>query len=236
MKLLTIGNTKTMKGEALGYMTFIMHLAPSTLSGYNTCPMASKGCAAACLNTAGRGRFTATQEARIRKTKWFFENRETFMAQLVKDIQAAMRKADREGMVPVFRLNGTSDIRWETVTLEHEGVTYDNIMSLFSSQVFYDYTKLQNRKNIPSNYHLTFSRSEENFAMVDTMMARGYNVAIVFTELPAVYNGYTVVDGTDTDLRFLDEQGVIVGLLAKGKAKKDTSGFTVETIQLQRAA
>lgn len=229
MKLLTIGNTKTVKGEAMGYLTFIMHLAPSTLSGYNTCPQASKGCAAACLNTAGRGRFTATQEARIRKTKWFFEDRPTFMAQLVKDIQAAIRKADREGFTPVFRLNGTSDIRWETVAVGG----FRNIMEMFSSQVFYDYTKLQNRVNLPSNYHLTFSRSEENYTAVDMMMGAGYNTAIVFDNLPAVYNGYKVIDGTETDLRFLDPKGVIVGLLAKGKAKKDMSGFTV---QIGRAA
>lgn len=229
MKLLTVGNTKTVKGEAMGYMTFIMHLAPSTLSGYNTCPMASKGCAAACLNTAGRGRFTATQEARIRKTRWFFEDRPTFMAQLVKDIQAAIRKAERETMIPVFRLNGTSDIRWENVPVGGRR----NIMEMFPSQTFYDYTKLQNRVNLPSNYHLTFSRSEENYTAVDTMMAQGYNTAIVFDSLPAVYNGYKVIDGTETDLRFLDPKNVIVGLLAKGKAKKDLSGFTV---QIGRAA
>ena len=232
MKLLTVGNTKTVKGEALGYMTFIMHLAPSTLSGYNTCPMASKGCAEACLNTAGRGRFTAIQEARIRKTRWFFEDRETFMAQLVKDIQAAIRKADREGFTPVFRLNGTSDIRWETVPV----MGFRNIMEMFPSQTFYDYTKLQNRRNIPTNYHLTFSRSEENYESLHEMMAKGYNVAVVFNNLPSVYNGYKVIDGTETDLRFLDPKRVIVGLLAKGKAKKDTSGFTVDVIQLQRAA
>ena len=223
MKLLTIGNTKTVKGEALGYMTFIMHLAPSTLSGYNTCPMASAGCAAACLNTAGRGRFTAIQEARIRKTKWIFEDRESFMAQLVKDIQAAIRKADREQMIPVFRLNGTSDIRWETVPV----AGFRNIMSMFPNVQFYDYTKLTNRKNIPSNYHLTFSRSESNDAYVTTMMNRGFNVAIVFDVLPETYNGVKVIDGTETDLRFLDDKNVIVGLIAKGKAKKDNSGFTI---------
>jgi hypothetical protein len=223
MKLLTIGNTKTVKGEALGYMTFIMHLAPSTLSGYNTCPMASAGCAAACLNTAGRGRFTAIQEARIRKTKWFFEDRESFMAQLVKDIQAAIRKADREQMIPVFRLNGTSDIRWETVPV----AGFRNIMSMFPNVQFYDYTKLTNRKNIPSNYHITFSRSESNDAYVTTMMNRGFNVAIVFDVLPETYNGVKVIDGTETDLRFLDDKNVIVGLIAKGKAKKDNSGFTI---------
>jgi len=227
MKLLTLGNTKTVKGEAMGYQTYIMHLAPATLSGYNTCPQASKGCASACLNTAGRGRFTATQEARIRKTKWFFEDRETFMAQLVKDITAAIRKAVREGFVPVFRLNGTSDIRWETVPVGG----FRNIMEMFPTVMFYDYTKLQNRRDLPFNYHLTFSRSEENYAAVDMMMSQGYNAAIVFDNLPEIYNGYKVIDGTETDLRFLDEKGVVVGLLAKGKAKKDVSGFTVQIVR-----
>ncbi len=227
MKLLTLGNTKTVKGEAMGFQTYIMHLAPSTLSGYNTCPMASEGCASACLNTAGRGRFTATQEARIRKTKWFFEDRESFMIQLVKDIRAAIRKANREGMIPVFRLNGTSDIRWETVSFTFEGIDFRNIMEFFGNVRFYDYTKLTNRRNIPSNYHLTFSRSESNDAYVTTMLNRGYNVAVVFDVLPETYLGYKVIDGTETDLRFLDEKNVIVGLIAKGKAKKDNSGFTI---------
>jgi hypothetical protein len=224
MKLLTLGNTKTVKGEAMGYQTYIMHLAPSTLSGYQTCPMASEGCALACLNTAGRGRFTAIQEARIRKTRWFFENRETFMIQLVKDIAAAIRKANREGMTPVFRLNGTSDIRWETVAV----LGYRNVMELFPQVQFYDYTKLPNRRNLPSNYHLTFSRSESN----EHLIPQDMNVAVVFDSLPDVWMGRKVIDGTETDLRFLDEQNVVVGLLAKGKAKKDTSGFTI----LRRAA
>ena len=224
MKLLTLGNTKTVKGEAMGYQTYIMHLAPSTLSGYNTCPMASEGCASACLNTAGRGRFTAIQEARIRKTKWFFENREDFMYTLVKDIKAAIRKAEREGFIPVFRLNGTSDIRWETVSV----LDYRNIMEMVPNVQFYDYTKLPNRRDIPSNYHLTFSRSESN----EHLIPQGMNVAVVFDSLPDVWMGRKVIDGTETDLRFLDEQNVVVGLLAKGKAKKDTSGFTI----LRRAA
>jgi hypothetical protein len=225
MKLLTIGNTKTVKGEALGYMTFIMHLAPSKLSGYNTCPMASVGCALACLNTAGRGRFTATQEARIRKTRWFFENRDTFMFQLAKDIEAAIRKANREGMTPVFRLNGTSDIRWETIPVQG----YANIMEMFPTIQFYDYTKIANRRNLPANYHLTFSRSESNDVDITTMLGTDTNVAVVFDALPETWNGRTVIDGTETDLRFLDVKRVIVGLLAKGKAKKDTSGFTIVT-------
>lgn len=224
MKLLTVGNTKTVKGEKLGYMTFILHLAPSTLSGYQVCPMASAGCAAACLNTAGRGRFTKTQEARIRKTRWFFEDRSSFMLQLVKDIQSAIRKATSMNMVPVFRLNGTSDIRWETIEIG----AYQNIMEMMPALQFYDYTKLANRTNIPRNYHLTFSRSESNYADVKVALNRGMNVAVVFDKLPEDYAGRQVIDGTETDLRFLDPSNVIVGLLAKGNAKKDTSGFVVK--------
>ena len=218
--MLGTGNTKTLKGEKYGYQTFIMHLAPSTVSGYNVCPMASLGCAAACLNTAGRGQFQKTQAARIIKTRWFFENRTTFMAQLVKDVEAAIRKAKREALIPVFRLNGTSDIRWETI--EVQGA--QNIMELFPTVQFYDYTKLPNRKNIPSNYHLTFSRSESNQADVE---ATSLNIAVVFSVLPKTYLGRTVVNGVDTDLTFTYPDNVVVGLLAKGKAKKDMTGFVV---------
>ena len=228
LKLLSTGNPKLMKGEKQGYLSFVLHLAPSILSRFNTCPMASNGCAAACLNTAGRGGMfkrgentNAIQEARIRKTRQFFNDRETFMAQLVKDITLAIKQADRKGMIPVFRLNGTSDIRWENV----QAGDFDNVMEMFPNVQFYDYTKLPNRRNIPRNYHLTFSRSESN----EHLIPADLNVAVVFNKLPDTYLGRPVVNGDDTDLRFLDKQGVVVGLKAKGKAKKDNSGFTVIT-------
>lgn len=230
MKLLGIANTKTMKGEKLGYRTYIMHLAPSTLSGYQVCPMASTGCASACLNLSGMGRFSNVQAARIAKTKWFFEDRASFMAQLVKEIQSAMRSSAKAGLVPVFRLNGTSDIRWETVSVFVDGFWHNNIMDAFPSVQFYDYTKIPNRRNVPSNYHLTFSRSEMNEEMALQVLSAGVmNVAVVFDEMPKKWAGVTVVDGTETDLRFLDERAVVVGLKANGKAKKDTTGFTVLT-------
>jgi hypothetical protein len=222
MKLLTLGNTKTVKGEALGYQTYIMHLAPARMSGYQVCPMASAGCASACLNTAGRGRFTRTQEARVRKTKWFFEDRASFLANLVKDIEAAIRKSKRENFIPVFRLNGTSDIRWETVPVMH----HQNIMAMFPQVQFYDYTKLANRTLLPKNYHLTFSRSEVN---AQELVTTPLNIAVVFNTLPATYMGREVIDGTETDLRFMDAPNVVVGLLAKGKGKQDRSGFVVQT-------
>lgn len=230
MKLLGISNTKTMKGEALGYRTYIMHLAPSTLSGYQVCPKASTGCAEACLNLSGMGRFSNVQAARIAKTRWFFEDRAGFMAQLLKEIRSAVKSSQKAGLTPVFRLNGTSDIRWETIAVYADNAWHNSIMAAFPSVQFYDYTKIPNRRNVPANYHLTFSRSETNHA--DVLLSE-YNVAVVFDHLPDMYLGRPVIDGTETDLRFLDPEHVVVGLKANGKAKQDLSGFTVFT-QLSR--
>jgi hypothetical protein len=220
VKLLGISNTKTFKGEKQGYRTYIMHLAPGMLSGYQVCASASAGCLFACLNLSGMGKFSNVQAARIAKTKLFFEDRQTFMDKLVKEIHAAIKSAKKLGLIPVFRLNGTSDIRWENQTVWG----YNNVMELFPDIQFYDYTKHSNRKNIPSNYHLTFSRSETN---EDQILTVTYNTAVVFETLPTTYMGLPVVDGTETDLRFLDPQGVIVGLVVNGQGKKDTSGFVV---------
>ena len=220
MKLLGRANTKTLKGEKVGFLTFIMHLAPSWLSGYQVCPMASKGCIYACLNLSGMGKFSNVQAARIAKTKYFFEQREAFMKQLVKEIQAGIKKAAKKGMVPAFRLNGTSDLRWEEIPVGD----FANVMLMFPHVQFYDYTKIPNRRNVPANYHLTFSRSESNETVLSSI---DFNIAVVFDKLPDTYLGRPVVDGTDTDLRFLDPAGVVVGLVANGKAVKDASGFVV---------
>jgi hypothetical protein len=246
MKLLTVGNTKTVKGEKYGYQTFILHLAPANLSGYETCPKRTAGCTAACLNTAGRGGMfkpggtNTIQEARKRKTRMFFEQREAFMAQLVKDIESARKKAEKNNMIAVFRLNGTSDLSFEKYEVVREGKTYKNIFQAFPFTQFYDYTKILGRKVAgESNYHLTFSAADGNDADVLKAIEQGYNVATVFglkkTEpMPATYNGRPVFNGDDSDLRFLDPKGVIVGLYAKGRARKDTTGF-VKTIMLKAA-
>jgi hypothetical protein len=230
MSLFTESNPKLEKGEDLGYLSFGLHFAPATISGYQVCASASEGCTIACLYTSGHGRFTRTQESRIAKTQRFFEAREAFLRDMVKDIFAALRRANRMGMVPSFRLNLTSDIRWETVRV----FGYDNIMEMFPTVQFYDYTKHTNRKNIPSNYHLTFSRSETNDTKVQEMFDAGYNVAIVFDTpknqpLPETFRGRKVIDGRVHDLRFLDETGVWVGLSALGDGKKDSSGFVIST-------
>ena len=249
MKLLSTGNPKVLKGMSQGYNTYILHLAPANVSGYETCPKRTAGCTAACLNTAGRGGMfkrgestNVIQEARKRKTKMFFENRSEFMTTLVKDIELGIKQSARLGLIPVFRLNGTSDLSFEKYEVVRNGIVYKNIFEAFSNVQFYDYTKILGRRvsNI-SNYNLTFSAADGNDADVFSAVRQGYNVAVVFgvkkTEaLPETYLGRPVFNGDESDLRFLDPKGVIVGLYAKGKAKKDTSGFVkYPTIMLKAA-
>jgi hypothetical protein len=114
MKLLSIGaDTKTVKGEARGYRTAILYLAPSNLSGRNVCPWATPDCIKLCLNTAGRGGFNSVQRARIAKTQFFHERKGTFMATLWSELTAFARSCRKSGVYPALRLNGTSDIRWD---------------------------------------------------------------------------------------------------------------------------
>ena len=237
MKLLSTANPKIQKGAKLGYLSFILHLAPATLSGKETCPKRTAGCTAACLNTAGRGGMfkrgentNMIQQARIRKTKMFFENRDQFMKDLYHDIRKGIRQAERLGLTPVFRLNGTSDLAWEKYTV---GTTDMNLFELFPTVQFYDYTKVLGRKvSQYANYHLTFSAADGNDADVTKAVAQGMNVAMVFDKLPAEYMGRVVNDADEHDLRFLDPLNTIAGLKAKGRAKKDTSGFVRRMIPI----
>jgi len=242
MKLLTPAhaNAKTAKNlQHSAYQTYILHLAPAKLSGYNTCPAASAGCAAACLNSAGRGAFSSVQQARIRKTKLFFEQREEFFAQLIHDLHAVQRKATKAKKQAVVRLNGTSDIAWEAINVPGTG---KNTFDLFPAIQFYDYTKILRRVKRQlatpiANYHLTFSRSESNEVEVLQAIEAGASVAIVFgSEVPTMLHGRPVVDGDAHDLRFLDGNGVIVALKAKGKAKRDESGFVFQTCSNKKTA
>ena len=237
MKLLSTANPKIQKGAKLGYLSFILHLAPATLSGKETCPKRTAGCTAACLNTAGRGGMfkrgentNMIQQARIRKTKMFFEDRDQFMEDLYADIRKGIKQAEKLGLTPVFRLNGTSDLAWEKYVVPSTGET---IFELFPEVQFYDYTKVLGRKvkDIP-NYHLTFSAADGNDKDVAKAVAQGMNVAMVFDKLPAEYMGRPVINADDTDLRFLDPKGVIAGLKAKGRAKKDNTGFVRRVIPI----
>ena len=231
MSLLTVGNPKLLKGQKKGYLSFVLHLAPADLSGKEVCPKRTAGCTAACLNTAGRGGImkkgettNIIQQARLRRTKEFFADRQAFLNQLTVDIIKAKTSAEKKGLIPVFRLNGTSDIAWE----KYEVANGKNIFQMFPDVQFYDYTKVNNRKvSHINNYHLTFSKADGNDMDVRIALQAGMNVAAVFRDVPETYLGRTVINGDETDLRFLDEKGVIVGLKAKGKAKKDITGFVI---------
>jgi hypothetical protein len=238
-KLLAIDtNAKTVKGQKYGYMTGILYMAPSTISGFNTCPMAKLAqCEAACLYSAGRGAFSSVQESRINKAILFHTQRQAFMIQLVKDIEKLIRKAAKAGMIPLVRLNGTSDIRWESIRFEYEfangKVRTVTIFDIFPEVQFYDYTKLSNRKGVPANYDLTFSYSGviKYQKYVQQAIQAGMRIAAIFRsrkDIPETFLGLECVDGDDSDIRHLDPQGVIVALYAKGNAKKDLTGFVVD--------
>jgi len=249
MNLLSTGNPKVLKGMAQGYNTYILHLAPANVSGYETCAKRTAGCTAGCLNLAGRGGMfkrgestNVIQEARKRKTRLFFEDRGTFMALLVKDIELAIKQSKRLGLIPVFRLNGTSDLSFEKYEVVRNQKLFRNIFSAFAEVQFYDYTKVLGRKvTAIENYHLTFSAADGNDADVVKAIQQGYNIATVFgikktLPMPETYLGLPVFNGDESDLRFLDPKGVVVGLYAKGKAKKDTTGFVkYPTIMLKAA-
>jgi hypothetical protein len=230
-KLLSTANPKIQKGTKMGYLSFILHLAPATLSGKETCPKRTAGCTAACLNTAGRGGMfkrgentNMIQKARIRKTEYFFNNRAEFMVDLANDIKKAIRMATKLNLTPVFRLNGTSDLSWE----KYDVVEGFNIFELFPTVQFYDYTKVLGRKvkHIP-NYHLTFSKADGNDADVAEALLQGMSVVAVYDKIP---EGTPSAD--ETDLRFLDPKGIMLGLKAKGRAKKDLSGFVIRLTEV----
>jgi hypothetical protein len=231
-KLLSTANPKIQKGTAKGYLSFILHLAPADLSGREVCPKRTKGCTDACLNKAGRGGMfkrgettNVIQKARIRKTNEFFNNREQFMFDLYHDIVKAKKFAEKQGLIPVFRLNGTSDLSWEKYEV---GTTGMNIFQLFPTTQFYDYTKVLGRKvaHLP-NYHLTFSKADGNDSDVAEALLQGMSVVAVYDKVPA-----DVPSADEDDLRFLDPKGIMLGLKAKGPAKKDYSGFVIRLTEV----
>jgi hypothetical protein len=234
-------DSKTIKGTSFGFLTAILYMAPGTLAGVgNVCPHASKGCLSSCLFWAGRaGIFKAINESRINRTRFFYYERSAFLAQLRGEISAVVRKAEREGMRPVVRLNGTSDLPWEKLA--------PDLFTEFPNVTFYDYTKNVRRVSawangeFPKNYSLTFSLSESNRDHAEIAIASGVNVAVVYdgptvrNKPLALNNGMNArpwFSADESDLRFLDRPGSDgrgrFGILkAKGKAKKDETGFVV---------
>jgi len=218
-------NAKTIKNDL---ETFILYLAPYNLSGFNVCPFASKGCISGCLNTAGMGIFSNVQLSRINKSKFWGFNREGFYIQLANELLKIHDKAVKKDIKIAIRLNGTSDIDHLDLLVRYSGINF--LDPFYNNLLFYDYTKNYNhiKKYLGTNYKLTFSRSEVNDLDSYRILKDGGNVAVVFkNELPQYWNGFEVINGDDTDLRYFDPSNVVIGLKAKGKAKKDLSGFVV---------
>lgn len=227
------GDAKTIKGDKLGYATAIMYLAPADLAGgINLCPFAViADCKDPCLNTAGHGKFNSVQEARIRKTVLFRDNRKEFFKRLDADLDKFQRRCGTYHHKPAVRLNGTSDIQWEAIS--------PWIFENYPNLTYYDYTKIYKRvyKRLPDNYHLTLSYSGANPAYAKSVEEAhkdtGAGVAKVFRKkeyfLGEVANNTNWVDGDEHDLRFLDPKWATVCLAAKGKAKEDDTGFVLDT-------
>ena len=249
--LLSTKNSKTIKGEKLGFTTYIMYLSPHTQNskGKNLCSHASKGCAKACLFNSGAARFGNVQLGKMNKTEYFLADQKRFMRQLYNELVSISWKhedvigdeligrTDKVIRYKKFavRLNGTSDIPFENIKVLGD----KNIFELFPHIQFYDYTKNHKRfdnKVLPTNYHLTFSRSEINDKESLDILNRGFNVAYVFgvkdvQDLPTTYNGFKVINGDESDLRFLDEENVIVGLKYKLMTGKGTSGANKDNVE-----
>jgi|TARA_R110002110_G_scaffold184875_4_gene391774 hypothetical protein len=232
MQLLTHANTKILKGEKMGYRTFGIHLSPHKVSGYNVCPSASKGCSESCLNSSGRGIMGNVQEARLKKTLMFFDNKDEFLEKLYNEITTQIRRAKKNNMIPVFRLNLTSDLPWESIKYKGK-----SMMEHFPSTQFYDYSKILGRMinfltgKFPKNYHLTFSRSESNEDKCKIVAGMKGNIATVFSnKLPKSRLKRKIVSGMDSDLRFLDPKNSVVGLIAIGKGRRDKSGFVISNL------
>lgn len=223
---LTLQSAKTIKGEKKGYLTGILYMSAASSSGItDLCPYSSPECEMTCLgHTAGRMVMPTIQAAQLRRTKLYVNNYKGFITTIEKDIHSVINQAANKELTPCFRLNGTSDqpkLAW-------------HFAKKFPKLQFYDYTKIPEPwKRVRDNYHLTFSLSELNLEDAIKTLDHKINVAVVFNvhkdkPLPETWRGYKVINGDETDLRFLDPKGVVVGLHAKGKAKHLVPGGFVQ--------
>ena len=236
----TESNPKLAKGEKLGVLSKPHNLSPASESGWNMCAQASLGCIAACLHTAGNPIYLPAKiQARLQRTRAFMTMRKAYIALMAFELQALETKAKRLNMAAAWRPNTTSDYPFHSVALEVDGVKVKSLIHAFPNIEAYDYTKITKKALqwaaglLPSNYHITFSKSESNDLDVAKVLGAGGNVAVVFEKgLPDSYLGKAVGDGDYSDARFLDVKGVVVGLKAKGQAKADESGFVVRQKEL----
>jgi hypothetical protein len=234
VNLLAVGaDSKTPRGEARGILTGILYMTPAETEAdaVNFCPYSTEACRALCIAETGRGPMPSVKRGRARKRALFVGNRAEFLRQLEWDCGALVRASVRRDLKAASRLNGTSDAAWELLAR--------GLFARYPGIQFYDYTKIPARYSrflagkLPPNYHLTFSRSEKNEAQCLRFLQNGGNVAVVFgtrkgRPLPQTWHGFRVIDGDVDDYRPADPVNVVVGLRAKGPARRDkSSGFVV---------
>lgn len=231
MKTLLSKGTSNAKTAKNILETHILYMSPYSQNskGKNICPKASEGCILGCLFTAGRGAFNSIQEARKNRTELYLQDRQQFCERIFKELQLLNIKAEKKGAKIAIRLNGTSDLDFIAIIKNRLGV---DILEAFQNLEFYDYTKILGKveKYAGTRYKLTFSRAEDNEAEAKKALMYGAPVSVVFhhkNELPKTYLGAPVIDGDKADDLMLDSGAVILGLKAKGRAKKDTTGFVV---------
>ena len=225
--LLGTASTKTIKGEKLGFLTAILYLTPND----DLCPLARlAGCMDGCLYSSGRGTFNSVQKARQAKTDFWYANQRAFLLSICADVWRLHRSAAQTNQKLLVRPNGTSDIPWENYPI----IDGKTIFQLFPDVQFYDYTKHPSRNlegKTPGNYDLTFSFSSitpKPISIKGLTNKNNSRVAVVFQrkeDIPQSFRSWEVIDGDDTDVRHIEPKNVVVALYAKGKAKKDQSGF-----------
>lgn len=226
-------NAKTKKNVR---ETKILYLAPEKQNhlGVNLCGMASKGCTKACLYTAGMGVYANVQKSRLNRTHYYLQDRFSFLLQTAMEIIHSAKSLDKKNQPLAVRLNGTSDIP----LVEQLIASYGN--QIPQNVVFYDYTKYPMKAGEYTlksghRYMVAFSLAEDNLDSFKWLVENKLSVgAAVFNvkkdaDLPTEWLGMPVVDGDSRDDLMLDvPKGTILGLRAKGKAKKDMSGFVIQ--------
>jgi hypothetical protein len=255
-RFFSVDSPKAIKAKKYRYLNAINYMAPHKSAGVgNLCSHASPGCIALCLGresgqasmvSAATNWTNNVRDSRERKAHFFMKERQAYIVEMLRHIAAAVRTAKRKRLKLCVRPNGSTDIPYEGLRIfimpslaaelskinGHEVTAgAHTIFSAFPKVQFVDYSKNPKRfeRELPTNYHLVFSRSETNEADAIKILERGHNVAVVFAgEMPKAWNGYRVINGDEHDLRHLDPKGVVVGLTPKGnKARRDESGFIV---------
>ena len=197
---------KVQKG-ADKFNTYIVYLQPANKVAVKTlCDGAeASGCKRDCLISSGQLGMTLGQAATTKKTILYLLRNAWFNWQLLIEIDDAERKAKRTGIPALFRLNGTSDIDFGYIVAERP------------DSMFYDYTKILSRlrKNILSNYDLTFSGSmytKQSKNALRKAVQRKHRIAVAFNtkslkddelQLPV-----DMLSFDKTDLRHLDSNSI----------------------------